>query len=195
MNKINSETLIKVENVGLFKNDKWLVKGVSLEVKRGEIVTLIGPNGSGKTTLLKIIIGLTKQTKGSLTRKSEEKICFLGHKSGLKNYLTVRENLLIQGLKIDSLNLGLLEKFNLKRHIDNSVGTLSFGQQKKLSLIRILNAKERIIILDEPFVGLDEESKNILREFMDSIRKENRTLIFTSHIDLEDNYREIKIDD
>ena len=106
-----------------------------------------------------------------------------------------KRQLLIQGLKIDSLNLDLLEKFNLKRHIDNSVGTLSFGQQKKLSLIRILNAKERIIILDEPFVGLDEESKNILREFMDSIRKENRTLIFTSHIDLEDNYREIKIDD
>ena len=52
-----------------------------------------------------------------------------------------------------------------------------------------------MIILDEPFVGLDEESKNILREFMDSIKKENRTLIFTSHIDLEDNYREIKIDD
>ena len=46
MNKINSETLIKVDNIGLFKNDKWLVKGVSLEVKRGEIVTLIGPNGS-----------------------------------------------------------------------------------------------------------------------------------------------------
>ena len=102
---------------------------------------------------------------------------------------------LIQGLKIDSFNLSLLEKFNLKRHVDNSVGTLSFGQQKKLSLIRILNAKERIIILDEPFVGLDQESKNILIDFMDSIKKEKRTLIFTSHIDLEDQYREIKIDD
>ena len=48
MNKSSSETLIKVDGAGLFKNDKWLVKGVSLEVKRGEIVTLIGPNGSGK---------------------------------------------------------------------------------------------------------------------------------------------------
>ena len=51
------------------------------------------------------------------------------------------------------------------------------------------------MILDEPFVGLDEDSKNMLRQFMDIIRKENRTLIFTSHIDLEDQYREIKIDD
>ena len=75
------------------------------------------------------------------------------------------------------------------------VGTLSFVQNAKLSLIRILNAKERIIILDEPFVGLDQESKNILIDFMDSIKKEKRTLIFTSHIDLEDQYREIKIDD
>ena len=58
-----------------------------------------------------------------------------------------------------------------------------------------MNAKERIIILDEPFVGLDQESKNILIDFMDSIKKEKRTLIFTSHIDLEDEYREIKIDD
>jgi ABC-type multidrug transport system ATPase subunit len=180
---------LEAQNISYKINDRNILSSITFDIAFGELVKISGRNGSGKTTLL------TKQTKGSLTRKSEEKICFLGHKSGLKNYLTVRENLLIQGLKIDSLNLGLLEKFNLKRHIDNSVGTLSFGQQKKLSLIRILNAKERIIILDEPFVGLDEESKNILREFMDSIRKENRTLIFTSHIDLEDNYREIKIDD
>ena len=55
-------------------------------------------------------------------------------KNNLKNYLSIRENLMIQGLKLDSFNLDLLEKFNLRRHIDNSVGTLSFGQQKKLSL-------------------------------------------------------------
>ena len=185
---------LEAHNISYKINDRNILRSITFDIGFGELVKISGRNGSGKTTLLKIIIGLTKQTKGSLKRKSEEKICFLGHKNGLKNYLTVRENLLIQGLKIDSLNLDLLEKFNLKRHIDNSVGTLSFGQQKKLSLIRILNANERIIILDEPFVGLDEESKNILREFMDSIKKENRTLIFTSHIDLEDSYREIKID-
>ena len=157
---------VEAQNISYKINDRNILSSLSFDISFGELVKISGRNGSGKTTLLKIIIGLTKETKGSLTRKSGEKICFLGHKSGLKNYLTVRENLLIQGLKIDSFNLSLLEKFNLKRHIDNSVGTLSFGQQKKLSLIRILNTKEKIIILDEPFVGLDEESKNILIEFI-----------------------------
>ena len=60
VNKINSETLIKVENVGLFKNDKWLVKGVSLEVKRGEIVTLIGPMDQEKQQQQKSLLVFTR---------------------------------------------------------------------------------------------------------------------------------------
>ena len=184
---------LEAQNISYKINDRNILSSITFDIGFGELVKISGRNGSGKTTLLKIIIGLTKQTKGSLTRKSEEKICFLGHKSGLKNYLTVRENLLIQGLKIDSLNLGLLEKFNLKRHIDNSVGTLSFGQQKKLSLIRVLNSVENILILDEPFVGLDQKSKEFLKDFMEAEVKKNKTIIFTSHIDFKDDYREIKI--
>tara|TARA_B100001057_G_C22653493_1_gene873025 strand:- start:410 stop:979 length:570 start_codon:yes stop_codon:yes gene_type:complete len=185
---------IEAKNISYKINDRNILSNITFDIGFGELVKISGRNGSGKTTLLKIIIGLTKQTKGSIIKKSDEKLCFLGHKSCLKNYLSIRENLLVQGLKINAFNLDLLEKFNLKRLIDNSVGTLSFGQQKKLSLIRVINSKERIIILDEPFVGLDDESKSILRQFMDSIKKENRTVIFTSHIDLEDTYREIKID-
>ena len=75
------------------------------------------------------------------------------------------------------------------------MGTLSFGQQKKLSLFRIFNSKSKVLILDEPFIGLDDESKEFLRSFMVSKVKEDGTVIFTSHIDLEDGYREIKIDD
>ena len=111
----------------------------------------------------------------------------------VKNYLSIRDNLMIQGLKLDSFNLDLLKKFNLRRHIDNSVGTLSFGQQKKLSLIRVLNSVENILILDEPFVGLDQKSKEFLKDFMEAEVKKNKTIIFTSHIDFKDDYREIKI--
>ena len=185
---------IEAQNISYKINDRNILNNITFNIGFGELIKISGRNGSGKTTLLKIIIGLTKQTKGTLIKNSDERLCFLGHKSGLKNYLSVRENLLVQGLRIDAFNLDLLEKFNLKRHIDNSVGTLSFGQRKKLSLIRVINSKEKIIILDEPFVGLDDESKNILSQFMDSTKKENRTVIFTSHIDLEDDYREIKID-
>ena len=65
---MNKETLLKVKNVGLYINEKWLVKGVSLEVKRGEIVTLIGPNGSGKTTTAKIALGIYKNIEGEVLK-------------------------------------------------------------------------------------------------------------------------------
>ena len=186
---------LQANNISYKINDRNILNNISFEIKLGELVKISGNNGSGKTTIMKIIIGLTKQTKGTLLKNDTEKICYLGHKSTLKNYLTIRENLFIHGLKLNPFNLNLLEKFNLKKHIDNSVGTLSFGQQKKLSLVRIFNSKSKVLILDEPFIGLDDESKEFLRSFMESKVKEDGTVIFTSHIDLEDDYREIKIDD
>ena len=65
MNK-EKKTLLKLENAGFSKNNKWLVKGVSLEVRQGEIVTLIGPNGSGKTTTAKIALGIYKEIEGKV---------------------------------------------------------------------------------------------------------------------------------
>jgi len=185
--------LIEAKNISYKINDRNILNNISFVINYGELVKISGDNGSGKTTMLKIIIGLTKQTKGELINHNEDKVCFLGHKNNLKNYLSIRENLLIQGLKLDSYNLDLLEKFNLRKHIDNSVGTLSFGQQKKLSLVRVLNSDEKILILDEPFVGLDRNSKEFLKNFMEAKVNENKTIIFTSHIDFEDDYREIKI--
>jgi ABC-type transport system involved in cytochrome c biogenesis ATPase subunit len=173
--------LIEAKNISYKINDRNILNNISFVINFGELVKISGDNGSGKTTLLKII------------NHNEDKVCFLGHKNNLKNYLSIRENLMIQGLKLDSFNLDLLEKFNLRRHIDNSVGTLSFGQQKKLSLIRVLNSVENILILDEPFVGLDQKSKEFLKDFMEAEVKKNKTIIFTSHIDFKDDYREIKI--
>ena len=185
--------LIEAKNISYKINDKNILNNISFVIDFGELVKISGDNGSGKTTLLKIIIGLTKQTKGEVINNNEEKVCFLGHKNNLKNYLSIRENLMIQGLKLNSFNLDLLERFNLRRHIDNSVGTLSFGQQKKISLMRVINSDKNILILDEPFVGLDQNSKEFLKNFMEAKVKENKTVIFTSHIDFKDEYREIKI--
>ena len=185
--------LIEAKNISYKINDRNILNNISFVINFGELVKISGDNGSGKTTLLKIIIGLTKQSKGELINHNEDKVCFLGHKNNLKNYLSIKENLMIQGLKLDSFNLDLLERFNLRRHIDNSVGTLSFGQQKKISLMRVINSDKNILILDEPFVGLDQNSKEFLKNFMEAKVKENKTVIFTSHIDFKDDYREIKI--
>ena len=65
---LDTNTLVKLKNVGLRQNDKWLVKGVSLEVKKGKIVTLIGPNGSGKSTTAKIALGIYKKIEGEVEK-------------------------------------------------------------------------------------------------------------------------------
>ena len=100
--------LIDSKNISFKINDRNILSNISFVINIGELVKISGDNGSGKTTLLKIIIGLTKQTKGELINHIEDKVCFLGHKNNLKNYLSIRENLMIQGLELDSFNLNLL---------------------------------------------------------------------------------------
>ena len=89
MSKEAQKVLLKVENVGLLKNDKWLVKGVSLEVKRGEIVTLIGPNGSGKTTTAKIALGIHNNIEGKV-KKYTDRIAYVPQKISIDWTLPIR---------------------------------------------------------------------------------------------------------
>ena len=89
MNKENKKILLKVENVGFSQNNKWLVRGVSLEVKQGEIVTLIGPNGSGKSTTAKIALGIFKNTEGEVN-KFTNKISYVPQKISIDWTLPIR---------------------------------------------------------------------------------------------------------
>ena len=88
MNK-EKKILLKVDNAGFSKNDKWLVKGVSLEVKQGEIVTLIGPNGSGKSTTAKIALGIYKEIEGNVKRFTN-KIGYVPQKISIDWTLPIR---------------------------------------------------------------------------------------------------------
>ena len=83
------KTLLKLENVGFSKNNKWLVKGVSLEVRQGEIVTLIGPNGSGKSTTAKIALGIYKKIEGKVN-KFTNKIGYVPQKISIDWTLPIR---------------------------------------------------------------------------------------------------------
>ena len=126
---LDTNTLVKLKNVGLRQNDKWLVKGVSLEVKKGKIVTLIGPNGSGKSTTAKIALGIYKKIEGEV-EKYTNKIGYVPQKVSIDWTLPLRVNdfmVLTENLKDEAIDeaLSLTGVVHLK---NKNLGNLSGGE-------------------------------------------------------------------
>ena len=176
--------LVSAQNIAYSINENKLFHNLSFGVNSGEGLHIKGGNGSGKSTLLRIILGITTPTKGLIKRCSEDlKISYLGHKNAIKNYLTPIENLelLFNDVEI-KIAYEWLYKFNLSHVQDELAASLSFGQQKKLALIRVLAQSPELIVLDEPFVGLDQTAADQLNSFLEKQLSEGVGLIFTSHI-------------
>ena len=186
--------LVSLKNAGICRSNRWLVRGISMTVEPGEIVTLIGPNGSGKSTLLRIILGITSPTKGEIKAHVKKNISYLGHKNALKSYLSVKDNIRLKRLSNHKDLKGYLESLSLKKLLDIKVANLSYGQQKKLALLRIFLGNTNLIVLDEPFVGLDIENQNILSNFLNKQLQKERGVIFTSHINCDVDSKTLKID-
>ena len=177
-------TLVSAQNITYSINENKLFHNLSFRVNSGEGLHIKGGNGSGKSTLLRIILGITTPTKGLIKRCSEDlKISYLGHKNAIKNYLTPIENLelLFNDVEI-KIAYEWLHKFNLPHVQDELAASLSFGQQKKLALIRVLAQSPELIVLDEPFVGLDQTAADQLNNFLEKQLSEGVGLVFTSHI-------------
>tara|TARA_Y100000022_G_scaffold35001_1_gene28313 strand:- start:5459 stop:6043 length:585 start_codon:yes stop_codon:yes gene_type:complete len=176
--------LFSVQNITYSINENKLFHNLSFEINSGEGLHIKGGNGSGKSTLLRIILGITSPSKGLIQSYDQDlKISYLGHKNAIKNYLTPIENLelLFSG---DDLNVAFewLNKFGLFHVQDELTASLSFGQQKKLALIRVLAQSSDLLILDEPFVGLDQATADQLNSFLAQKISQNAGLILTSHI-------------
>jgi heme exporter protein A len=176
--------LFSAQNITYSINENKLFHNLSFEINSGEGLHIKGGNGSGKSTLLRIILGVTSPSKGLIQSYDQDlKISYLGHKNAIKNYLTPIENLdlLFSG---DELNLALewLYKFGLSHVQDELTASLSFGQQKKLALIRVLAQSSGLFVLDEPFVGLDQATADQLNSFLAQKISQGVGLILTSHI-------------
>ena len=176
--------LFSAQNITYSINENKLFHNLSFDVNSGEGLHIKGGNGSGKSTLLRIILGITSPSKGLIQSYDQDlKISYLGHKNAIKNYLTPIENLklLFSG---DDLNIAFewLNKFSLSHVQDELTASLSFGQQKKLALIRVLAQSSDLLILDEPFVGLDQATADQLNSFLAQKISQNAGLILTSHI-------------
>ena len=176
--------LFSAQNITYSINENKLFHNLSFEINSAEGLHIKGGNGSGKSTLLRIILGITSPSKGSIESCNQNlKIAYLGHKNAIKNYLTPLENLELL-FNDAELNLAFewLRKLDLSDVQDELTASLSFGQQKKLALIRVLAKSSELMVLDEPLVGLDQATADQLSSFLVQKLSEGVGLILTSHI-------------
>ena len=177
----------------------YALRGVDLDVEAGESVTILGPNGAGKTTLLRVLATLLKPTGGEvrvdgmdLSSSSHEirrRLGFASHRSLVYDNLTVEENLTFYGrlYRIPALaarTAEVLGMVGLRSRRRSRAGTLSRGMQQRLSLARAIIHNPDLMLLDEPYAGLDQEAAGMLEALLDVVRREARTVMMTTH-DLE----------
>ena len=180
---IENNILVKLNEVGFQQNKKWLVKGVSLQVERGKIVTLIGPNGSGKSTTAKIALGIYKNIEGQV-EKFTNNIGYVPQKISIDWTLPLRVKdfmLLTDILKDDALDEALTLT-GVKHLKDKNLGNLSGGEFQRVLLARAISKKPELLVLDEPVQGVDFTGEIALYELIKKIsEKLNCGILLISH--------------
>jgi len=199
MNKSN-RILLECDNVSKQYGFFYALNNISFDVKENTILGIVGANGAGKTTLIKILSGLSSPTSGKILingmnykeNKSNIKrlIGTISSKSFLYEELSIYENLkfysklysVYEKHKIKEKIEQYADIFNLSDWIYEPISYLSTGMKQKVEIIRILIHNPSILLLDEPFSGLDFNSINLLIKMLNNLReKENLTVILTSH--------------
>ena len=180
---LEKNILVKLNNVGIQQNGKWLVKGVSLEVEKGKIVTLIGPNGSGKSTTAKIALGIYKNIEGNV-EKLTNNIGYVPQKISIDWTLPLRVKdfmVLTDNIKDELINeaLSLTGVIHLK---EKNLGNLSGGEFQRVLLARAISKKPELLVLDEPVQGVDFTGEIALYELIKKIsEKLNCGILLISH--------------
>ena len=180
---LENKILVKLKSAGFRLNDKWLVQGVSLQVVKGKIVTLIGPNGSGKSTTAKIALGIYKKIDGEV-EKYTNKIGYVPQKISIdwtlplrvKDFMVLTDNLDDRTI---SEALSLTGVIHLK---DKNLGDLSGGEFQRVLLARAISKKPELLVLDEPVQGVDFTGEIALYELIKKISEDlNCGILLISH--------------
>ena len=148
--------LVKLENAGVQRISKWLVKGISFEINQGQIVTLIGPNGSGKTTTAKMILNIMNADEGQITRNTD-KMAYVPQKINIDWTMPLR---VIDFMKItNNLNnnqvIESLTTTGVDKLLYNQIHNLSGGEFQRVLIARAIAKKPDLLVLDEPVQGVD----------------------------------------
>ena len=195
-----NETSTLIEAQALVKAFDLLVvlRKFDIQIQRGEFVALLGPNGSGKSTLLRLLAGLTRPTGGKLMIGGWElpgeagavraQIGMVSHKTLLYENLTARENLqffarlynLDAATREEHINM-LLRRVGLAKRGESLVRTFSRGMQQRLSIARALLHQPHVLLLDEPYTGLDQDAGTTLDHLLAQAHGDGHTVIMTTH--------------
>lgn len=187
--------MLKVENVTKYYGTNLAVDHLSFTVDDGEIFGLLGSNGAGKTTTFRMIMGLLDATSGKITLGGKkidysvtDKIGFVTEERSLLTKMTVKEQIIyygrLKGLSEKEILKRLddwLERFQIKEYKNRKIKELSKGNQQKIQFIAAVINEPKLLILDEPFTGLDPINVKLLKEAIYSLQKKGCSIIFSSH--------------
>ena len=192
--KLRSESIVKIYG------DRKVVKDVSLEVDKGEIVGLLGPNGAGKTTSFYMIVGLIKPNEGKvflddkdissmpMYKRAQLGIGYLAQEASVFRRMTVEDNLL-SVLEMTNLSINdqkkkcedLLSEFGLQKIRKNMGALLSGGERRRTEIARCLATNPSFILLDEPFAGVDPIAVEDIQQIVSELRNRDIGILITDH--------------
>lgn len=172
--RIADKNLVTLANAGVFRDGRWLVRGIELEVHRSEIVTLIGPNGSGKSITAKMALGIVKPDEGAATRDKDLRVGYVPQKIAVDWTLplTVRRMMTLTGKLSEQEINAALENTGAAPLINAEMGHLSGGEFQRVMLARAIARKPDLLVLDEPVQGVDFSGELALYELISRIRDE-----------------------
>jgi lipopolysaccharide export system ATP-binding protein len=196
--------LLSVQNLVKIYGKRSVVDGVSFQVEPGEIVGLLGPNGAGKTTTFRATVGMISPDSGEvhfrderitqmpMYKRARRGIGYLSQEPSIFRQMTVRENVLsvleMRGLSRHQRHRRtdeLLDELGLTKLAQQRADTLSGGERRRLEISRTLAIDPALILLDEPFSGIDPKVVSELQRILSSLREKNIGVLITDH-----NYRE-----
>ena len=182
-----------------YEKNKYILEKLDLKVNNGEILALVGPNGAGKTTLIKSLVGINLDFEGEVIFEQvnlkkddinyKKLLGYVADEPMLIDYLTGRQYL---NFIADVFEISMddrkkkMEKyinlFNLQDFIDSLINTYSHGNKQKLVIVAALIHSPKLLILDEPFVGLDPQAIVILKDILKDLRKSGVIVVFSTHL-------------
>ena len=196
---MNDNIAIRLKDLKKSYGAKEVLKGINLDVEKGQIVGYIGPNGAGKSTTVKLMLGLINEYDGTIEILGQDilnsgieyksKIGYVPETADIYESLTAREYLNFIGelygineKVIENKSLQLMKIFNIENVYNTRISSFSKGMKQKVLIISSLLHNPDILFLDEPLSGLDANSVMVVKEILSILAKQGKTIFYSSHI-------------